>query len=235
MRFSKLHARITGTPTATLLIRMAVDGSQQADTDRVDTRRGDRDQAGGEVAKELDVELSGPRGQLLDLLGARLQFEQNGIRLYDQLIAKLETARGVAVDQTSTRRAPADVVAVDDLVTIRNEELVHVRMLDAVITELGGEPAAVTPAASREVIASRGIADIVGDPASTTLDALEAMVVAELADHEQWVGLVELARELGRDDLARSFLTAQSTEHTHLSKMRAWISAGRAASRVEVQ
>jgi rubrerythrin len=193
---------------------MAVDSSQQTERENA-----------------VDLDVTGPHGQLLDLLGARLQYEQNGIRLYDQLIAKLESEHRGRGDDGHGTVGPT----VDDLMAIRNDELAHVRLLDTTITELGGEPAAVTPAASREVIASRGIADIVGDPASSLLDALEAMVVAELADHEQWVGLVELARELGRDDLARSFLTAQSTEHTHLSKMRAWISAERAARRLEVQ
>lgn len=192
--------------------------------------------------RTLDQELPAPIVQLLDLLGARLHFEQNGVRLYDMLIAKLDgdtradiaDARTAVVDR-STASGRGEGPTRDDLVAIRNEELAHVRLLDDVITELGGEPAAVTDAAAREAIASRGLADVVGDPASSVLDALEALVIAELTDHEQWVNLVELARELGRDDLARSFLTAQSTEHTHLSKMRAWISAGRAATRVEVQ
>ena len=166
--------------------------------------------------------LGGPEVQLLDLLGARLHCEQTGVRLYDALIAKLDEEGELAGGPTRA-----------ELVEIRNEELVHVRMLDAMITDLGGEPATVTPAAMREMIASRGIGDVVSDPASSVLDALEVMVVAELADHEQWVALVELARELRRDKLARSFLTAQSVEHTHLSKMRAWISAGRAAQRME--
>lgn len=189
-------------------------------------------------ARDLPV----PVVQLLDLLGARLHFEQNGVRLYDLLIGKLDRdarrdiadSRAPVIDR-STAHANGGGPTRDDLVAIRNEELAHIQMLDGMITALGGEPAAVTEAAAREAIASRGLADVVGDPASSVLDALEAMVIAELTDHEQWVNLVELARELGRDDLARSFLTAQSTEHTHLSKMRAWISAGRAASRVEVQ
>lgn len=189
----------------------------------------------------IDRDLPPAIVQLLDLLGARLHFEQNGVRLYDLLIAKLEGGVRHDIANTSaplvdrTVHATSDGPTRDDLVAIRNDELAHIRLLDDVITELGGEPAAVTSAAAREAIASRGLAEVVGDPASSVLDALETMVVAELTDHEQWVNLVELARELGRDDLARSFLTAQSTEHTHLSKMRAWISAGRAAIRVEVQ
>jgi rubrerythrin len=168
----------------------------------------------------MDARAHHDHDQLLDLLGARLQFEHTAVQLYDALLAKLTALGEPACGPTHT-----------DLAEIRNDELAHMRMLAAHIGDLGGEPAAITPAANRETIASRGIGDVVTDAASTVLDGLEAMVIAELTDHEQWTGLIELVRELGREDLARSFLTAQSTEHTHLSKMRAWISAGRAANR----
>ena len=39
---------------------------------------------------------------------------------------------------------------------------------------------------------------------------------------------------MNREDLARAFIAAQSTEDEHLSKVRAWIAAGRAAARDEV-
>ncbi len=171
-----------------------------------------------DAARTLDMPLAD--GQLLDLLGARLQSEHTAVRNYDALLAKLE-----ALGEPSCGPSHAD------LVEIRDEELAHMRMLAVCIGDRGGDAAAVTPAASRETIMNRGIGDIVTDAASSVLDGLEAMVIAELADHEQWFGLIELVRELGHEDLARSFLTAESTEHKHLSKMRAWISAGRAASR----
>jgi rubrerythrin len=160
---------------------------------------------------------------LFDLLGARLHFEAAGVQLYDALLAKRDGQRGFAGGPTTA-----------ELVEIRNEERLHVRMLSTLIAELGGDPATMTPAATRELNASRGLIDVVVDPTMSLLDGLEAMVVAELADHEQWVGLVEAARELERDDLARTFASAQTTEHEHLSKIRSWISAGRAANRNEV-
>jgi rubrerythrin len=147
-----------------------------------------------------------------------------GMRLYDALIGKL--------DREGERTG---VPTRAELIEIRDEERAHVEMLADIITELGGDPALVSPAAAREAIVLHGISGVIDDPACGFADGLEAIVILELADHEQWVCLVELAREIRRDDLARSFLTAQSNEHKHLSKMRAWISAERALHRTTLQ
>lgn len=157
---------------------------------------------------------------LLDLLGARLAFERGGVRLYDALIAKHDAFGGFSGGPE--RR---------DLVHIRDEEHAHMRMLDGLIADLGGDPTVVTPCANRELVASKGIIDVLVDPRTSLLDGLESIVVAELADHEQWIGLVDIARELDRDDLVRDFVTAQSTEDEHLTKVRSWIAAGRSAVR----
>jgi rubrerythrin len=157
---------------------------------------------------------------LLDLLGARLQFERTGVRLYEALIAKYD-AFGSFVGGPDRR----------DLVQIRDEEHAHMRMLDGLISELGGDSTVVTPAANRDATAMRGLCDVLLDPRTRLLDGLEVIVLAELADHEHWSGLIELVRERGRDDFVRIFLTAQTTEESHLSQVRAWISAGRAFSR----
>jgi rubrerythrin len=157
---------------------------------------------------------------LLDLLGARLAFERSGVRLYDALIAKHDAFDGFSGGPE--RR---------DLAHIRDEEHAHMRMLKDLIVELGGDPTVVTPCANRELVASKGIADVLLDPRTSLLDGLESIVIAELADHEQWIGLVDVARELGRDELVRDFVAAQSTEDEHLSKVRSWIAAGRTAVR----
>jgi hypothetical protein len=157
---------------------------------------------------------------LLDLLGARLAFERGGVRLYDALIAKHDAFEGF--NGGPERR---------DLVHIRDEEHSHMRMLDGLIAELGGDPTVVTPCANRELVSSKGIFDVLVDPRMSLLDGLESIVIAELADHEEWIGLVDIARELGRDDLVRDFVAAQSTEDEHLTKVRSWIAAGRVAVR----
>ena len=153
---------------------------------------------------------------LVDMLGARLSFERSGVRLYDALISKLD-AYG-SFERGPTRR---------DLEQIRNEEHRHMLMLEQLLRDLGADPTAFTPCANREIVASKGIADVLLDPRTSLLDGLESIVVAELADHEQWIGLVETARDLGRENLARIFVTNQTTEEEHLSKVRRWISAGR--------
>lgn len=166
------------------------------------------------VAKELLL--------LLDLLGARLAFERSGVRLYEALVAKHDAFGGFPGGPE--RR---------DLVHIRDQEHAHVYMLEGLIAELGADPTVVTPSANREVIASRGICDVLVDPRTSLLDGLEAIVIAELADREQWVGLVEIARDMTRENFARAFIEAQRTEDEHLSKVRTWISAGRAVARQE--
>lgn len=161
---------------------------------------------------------------LVDLVGARLAFERGGVRLYDALISKHDAFGGFPGGPE--RR---------DLQLIRDQELSHMRMCDGILSEIGADATALTPCANRELVMSRGICDILVDPRTSLLDGLEAIAVAELADHEQWVGLVEIARDMNRDDLVRAFVGAQRTEDEHLSKVRAWISAGRAGVRDQVE
>jgi len=160
---------------------------------------------------------------LFDLLGARLAFERMSTRLYDALISKLD-AYG-SFDDGPDRGA---------LEHLRDEELTHMRMLQRTIGELGGDPTVVTPCANLQELASRGIGDVVVDPRTSLLDGLEAIIVAELADHEEWIGLIDLARDLGKTDLMHTFQSAQLTEEEHLSKVRRWIAAGRHAARMQV-
>ncbi len=166
-----------------------------------------------------------PRGlrpllPLFDLLGARLQFERTGTRLYDALISKLD-AYGTFTGGPSRH----------DLEDIRDEELAHMRMLERMIIELGGDPTVVTPCANLQATASRGIGDVLVDPRTSLLDCLDAIIIAELADHEEWLGLIDMARDLGRGDLVHAFQSAQLTEEEHLSKVRRWISIGRTLAR----
>ena len=145
---------------------------------------------------------------LVDLLGARLAFERGGVRLYEALISKLD-AYG-SFDRGPLRR---------DLEQIRNDEHRHVLMLDRLLHDLGADPTAVTPCANREVVSSKGIIDVMLDPRTSLLDGLESIIIAELADHEQWMALVDTARDLGRENLARIFQANQATEEEHLSKV----------------
>lgn len=161
--------------------------------------------------------------QLFDLMGARLQLERTATRLYDALLSKYDAFGSF---DGGPRRG--------DLDRIRDEELAHVHMLEHAILELGADPTVVTPSADRQWIVGRGVAEVITDPRTGLLDGIEALVVAELADHEEWISLVDVARDLERDGLVHAFQSAQLTEEEHLSKVRRWVAAGRAAARAQL-
>jgi hypothetical protein len=151
---------------------------------------------------------------LLDKLGARLAFERAGTRLYEALISKYD-AFG------SFRGGPTR----QDLEQIRAEELRHLGLAHHAILKLGGDPTAVTPTANVQIIASRGINDIMVDARTTLIEGLEAIVIAELTDHESWEHLVPLVAALGNKDLEARVRAAERTEAEHLMKVRGWLAA----------
>jgi rubrerythrin len=156
-----------------------------------------------------------PRLLLMDKLGERLAFERTGTRLYEALVSKHE-AFG------SFPGGPSR----DDLEHIRQEESQHFRLLQSTIEQLGGDPTAVTPAANLHATAAHGINMVIVDPRTTLLQSLEAILIAELADHACWEVLVELAQEAGEDALVEPFAQAHATEQEHLQKVQAWLAAG---------
>lgn len=164
-------------------------------------------------ATKLPVE----RLPLLDKLGARLQFERTGTRLYEALISKLD-AYGTFASGPSR----------EDLVEIRDEEHRHALLVQEIITKLGGDPTAITPCANLQGTASRGIGDVLLDPRTNLLECLEIIIIAELADVESWRSLVVAAEPLGNAKLVEELREAEKTEEEHLLKVRSWIAAGQA-------
>lgn len=120
-----------------------------------------------------------PSELLMDKLGERLAFERAGTRLYDAMLAKLE-ARG-AQEPGPTR---------EELLHIRNEEAEHYLLVATALKQLGGDPTAVTPCADVQAVASMGLPQVVCDPRTTVAQALEALLIAELADNDAWVTLI---------------------------------------------
>lgn len=151
---------------------------------------------------------------LLDKLGARLQFERMGTRLYDALISKLE-AYGTFSGGPSR----------EDLVEIRDEEHGHMRLVQGLIVRLGGDPTVVTPSANLQAVASRGIGDVLMDPRTTLVECLDAILVAEMTDHESWEVLAKLAATLA-PELEPELRQVEQTETGHLDKVRGWTAAG---------
>jgi hypothetical protein len=151
---------------------------------------------------------------LLDQLGARLQFERTGTRLYDALITKLDAYGGF--DGGPSRH---------QLLEIREQELGHALVVQDLIRGLGGDPTVITPCANLQATASKGIGDVLVDPRTSLIDCLEIILIAELADQESWAGLARTAEPLGDAELAAKITQAQQTELEHLAKLRGWIEA----------
>jgi hypothetical protein len=158
---------------------------------------------------------------LLDKLGARLQFERTGTRLYEALISKLDA---YGTFEGGPNR--------EDLLQIRNEEHGHMQLVEVLIREIGGDPTVVTPCANLQALASRGIGDVLLDPRTTLLECLDAILVAEMTDHESWELLVNLAAPVITKH-ANDLRMAQQTEAEHLVKVRAWVAAGNVVAQPE--
>jgi rubrerythrin len=168
------------------------------------------------AAKAALEKLKGNQPTLLfDKLGERLAFERTGTRLYEALVSKHEADGGFSGGPSR-----------QELVDILNDEHRHFSMLVEVIQDLDGDPTAMTPSADVVGNLSKGVVQIITDARTTLLQGLEAILVAELADRDGWMVLVDLARDAGKDELVARFELAEHTEADHLAKVRGWIRAG---------
>jgi hypothetical protein len=100
-----------------------------------------------------------------------------------------------------------------------------VGLLSRAAESLGGDPTALTPAADVGGVATRGLVDAITDPRATAIEAVEAILVAELVDNDGWLMLADLAARLGHDELAAQFRHAMAEEEEHLARVRAWLTA----------
>ena len=151
---------------------------------------------------------------LLDKLAERLAFERSGTRLYETLLLKLQQEGGFDGGPSP-----------EELAAIRRDELEHFQTLAEFIEELGGDPTAVTPSADVGAVASMGVVQLVCDPRVSFGESLEAILIAELVDHECWHTLRELARESGNERLEQFAERAEDAEDRHLEQVRGWVQA----------
>ncbi|HEX3764214.1 MAG TPA: ferritin-like domain-containing protein [Kofleriaceae bacterium] len=151
---------------------------------------------------------------LLDRLGARMQFERTGTRLYDALISKFD-AYG-SFDGGPSRQ---------ELLVIREQELAHALLVQDLISSLGGDPTAITPGANLTSTVSQGIACVLLDPRTSLIDCLEAMLIIELTDQDSWGMLARTAEPVGDAAMIDQIRQAQQTELEHLAKLRGWLEA----------
>ena len=172
------------------------------------------------VVRDTMRRLSGAQTTaLLDKVGERLAFERTGTRLYETLLEKL--TNGGSFEGGPTRA---------QLEHIRDEEAAHFHMLHDRMLELDGDPTAITPSADIAAVTSMGVVAVVSDARTNLAESLEAILVAELADRDGWVRLIELAEQAGQDDFARDCRLAEQEEEEHLANVRSWLSAYSQAS-----
>lgn len=151
---------------------------------------------------------------LLDRLGARMQFERTGARLYDALISKLD-AYG-SFDGGPSRQ---------ELLQIRDQELSHALLTQELVASNGGDPTAIMPGANLQATASQGIACALLDPRTSLIDCLEAMLIIELIDQDSWSMLARTAEPHGDAAMIDKIMQAQKVELEHLAKLRGWLEA----------
>jgi hypothetical protein len=164
----------------------------------------------------------GGTAPLLDKLGERLAFERAGTRLYEALLSKYD-AYG------SFEGGPSR----EDLVEMLGEEAAHFGLLREAIESLGGDPTELTPSANVQLTASHGVGQVLVDPATTLVQCLEAITMAELADNECWESLLGLAEMAGNSGLVSDCERALATEEEHLEKVRMWLAAAQGRPEVE--
>lgn len=150
---------------------------------------------------------------LIDKIAERLAFERGGTRLYEALLVKFDA--GNPHEGGPTR---------EELEEIRDDEQRHFGVLVKALRTLGADPTAMTPGANLVGVMTMGLMQVLNDPRTTLTQGLEAVHVAELTDNDCWDALIELAADMGKDDLVADFTEARDEEREHLTKVRAWIS-----------
>jgi rubrerythrin len=164
------------------------------------------------AAKSGAKMLTGRRPQVfIDKLAERLAFERGGTRLYDAVCAKAAAAT-----------ADLSKVSMDELEEIRDAEARHALLVKECIETLGADPTAQTPCADLVGVETMGLLQTVSDPRTTLAQTLHAALAAELIDNEGWASLIDMAREMGHDDMAKRFTQALDEEAIHLAKVRSW-------------
>jgi bacterioferritin (cytochrome b1) len=69
-----------------------------------------------------------------------------------------------------------------------------------------------------------GIMQVLTDPRSSVPQCLQALLTAELTDNAGWELLIELASNLGYEEMQQKFETALTHEEEHLQNVRDWLS-----------
>lgn len=166
----------------------------------------------GAAKSAIEMGLGRDPNGFLDKLGERMAFERTGTRLYDALIAKH------AAGDSSVGSADAMTLR-----SFRDQERRHFDLLWDSLVNLGADPTCETPAADLAGVKAKGLIAAVSDPRSTFCQALDAILVAELADNEGWRMLIDLADGMGQHGMVERFQAAMAEEDIHLETIRRWM------------
>jgi rubrerythrin len=138
---------------------------------------------------------------LVDKLCERLAVETGGVDIYRAVIAKID-----------------DPAVAARLQRYMEEEAEHRDLLDAYLTKLG-VTARETPSARLAKLEGDAFAKLVGE-ASTPEQVLNILLTIELMDENGWEMIINLGRDLGDDELVRTFDVALQEEKDHLRGVR---------------
>jgi ferritin-like metal-binding protein YciE len=147
----------------------------------------------------------------VDKLAERLAYERGGARLYDAVIAKFAAYAGELPD-----------ASLQEVVEIRNEEASHAALIRTCLEQLGADPTAQTPSADLVGVATAGFLQAASDPRTTLVQTLQVALAAELVDVASWEMLIQIAEQIGQDDMAERFRRALDHETEHVTKVRGW-------------
>lgn len=154
------------------------------------------------------------RPKLIEVLGERLAFERQAVRLYDVALLRMED-----VEPALARMRPR-------LELQRDQEREHAEYLEGVLAALEGDGAAGGGRrAALVAIESQGVSAVVGDGASSIADIFHALLTAELADGAGWELLVELAEAAGDRPAIDAFARRAEEELLHAAFLRRALAA----------
>ncbi len=128
-----------------------------------------------------------------------------------------------ALGTDGNMQASGSRVDLASLQRIRMEEQAHMNLVKEAMEELGADPTAMTPCADVVGVTSMGLIQTISDPRTTVAQSLNALLSAELTDHAGWELLMEVAEELGHDEMAVRFSVAATTEAEHTTLVKEWL------------
>lgn len=171
------------------------------------------------VVGSIAATIGGKRMHLLiDKLGERAAYERTGTRIYDAAIRKVTV---LAAEGTPLPGG----LTVEDLTSIRNDEVAHFAMLCKAIESLGGDPTSLTPCADMTGVQGMGLVQAINEPRATLAQTLQTLLAAEVIDVASWELLIELAAGFNQDALVQQFQEALMAETLHERQVTKWLRA----------